>query len=297
MSTCKSSTVMGTLAEKSTNWMKVPDEELATDIDNSDLAEEEEKCWKEEAKHQRETEAEQKWEAEKRRQATAAEARKWQCADSEAQVCKAGAYVPHTNGGQEMFGVTATSPRGGQKKKWVRKMANEDNDDDEIVILSGQKTGWQGGSESLEEITDRQWGELIQAVSSHMDIANGHLEKIVSMAQSNGQKMQQHHLLMEGLVGQQQLLVLKLVEMLGATRSGGATGVAEGQEELQELQREGSGGQEGKTEGVSGGAPEGELEDKLENLLGNEPGNGAGAEDGTEEEAQKDRGKGKEKAL
>ncbi|KAG6326482.1 hypothetical protein ID866_12606, partial [Astraeus odoratus] len=33
-----------------------------------------------------------------------------------------------------------------------------------------------------------------------MDVANGHLERIASMAQSNGQKMQWHFLLMEGLV-------------------------------------------------------------------------------------------------
>ncbi|KAG6328578.1 hypothetical protein ID866_10511 [Astraeus odoratus] len=36
-----------------------------------------------------------------------------------------------------------------------------------------------------------------------MDVANGHLEKIVSMAQSNSCKVQWHHLVMEGLVGQQ----------------------------------------------------------------------------------------------
>ncbi|KAG6327445.1 hypothetical protein ID866_11643 [Astraeus odoratus] len=103
-----------------------------------------------------------------------------------------------------------------------------------------------------------------------MDIANGHLEWIASTAQSNGCKMQQHHPLMEGLVGQQQEL-----------------------KELQEMQGEGSGGQE-ETEGVPGGALEGEPED----VLGNEPGNGTGVEDGTEEEAQrKVKGKGKDKAL
>ncbi|KAG6329566.1 hypothetical protein ID866_9522 [Astraeus odoratus] len=86
-----------------------------------------------------------------------------------------------------------------------------------------------------------------------MDIANGHLEKIASMAQSNGHKMQQHHLLMKELVGQQQ-----------------------NPEESKELQGEESGGQE-ETEGVSGDG----LGGALENAPGNEPGNGAGVEDGT----------------
>ncbi|KAG6327465.1 hypothetical protein ID866_11624 [Astraeus odoratus] len=187
-----------------------------------------------------------------------------------------------------------TSPRGRECKKWVKKAADDDDNND-IVILSGWKTKRQGGSETLKEITDRRWGELIQAVSTRMDVANGHLERIASVAQSNGWKMQQHFLLMEGLVGQQQVLVSKLVEMAGAAGSGGAKGVAEGQEEpkeLQEMQGEGSEGQE-ETEGVPGGAPG----DEPENALGNELENGAGAEDGTEEEAQKDKGKGKEKAL
>ncbi|KAG6327139.1 hypothetical protein ID866_11951 [Astraeus odoratus] len=127
-----------------------------------------------------------------------------------------------------------------------------------------------------------------------MDVANGHLERIASAVRSNGRKMQWHHLLMEGLVGQQQMLISRLVELLGAAGSEGAKEVAEGREEPQELQREGSGGQKGETEGVSGGVLEGEPED----ALGNEPENGTGAEDGTEEEAQKeDKGKGKEKAL
>ncbi|KAG6326639.1 hypothetical protein ID866_12451, partial [Astraeus odoratus] len=38
-----------------------------------------------------------------------------------------------------------------------------------------------------------------------MDVANGHLEQIASAVQSNGHKVQWHHLLMEGLVGQQQV--------------------------------------------------------------------------------------------
>ncbi|KAG6327228.1 hypothetical protein ID866_11862 [Astraeus odoratus] len=120
-----------------------------------------------------------------------------------------------------------------------------------------------------------------------MDVANGHLEKIVSAVQSNGRKMQWHHLLMEGLVGQQQLLVSKLVEMVSATGSGGAKEVAEDQEELKEPQGEELGGQEGETEG------------ELEYVLGEEPENGTGAEDGTETEGQqsKAKGKGKEKAL
>ncbi|KAG6329132.1 hypothetical protein ID866_9957 [Astraeus odoratus] len=188
-----------------------------------------------------------------------------------------------------MASRAAMSPQGGEWKKWVKKVANDD-DDDKIVILSGQKTKQQGGSGTLKEITDQQWRELIQVISTCMDVANGHLERIASMAQSNGQKMQHHFLLMEGLVGQQQMLVLKLVEMLGATGSGGAKGVAEGQEEPKELQGRESGGQEG-TEGALGEGPE--------YAPGEEPENGAGMEDGTETEGQqsKVKGKGKEKAL
>ncbi|KAG6328996.1 hypothetical protein ID866_10093 [Astraeus odoratus] len=123
-----------------------------------------------------------------------------------------------------------------------------------------------------------------------MDVANSHLEWIAGAAQSNGQKMQQHFLLMEGLVGQQQVLISKLVEMSGATGSERAEEVVRGSKELKELQEtqgEGLGGQ-GETEGVPGGAPEDELEGVLEKEL----------EYGTGEEAQKkDKGKGKEKAF
>ncbi|KAG6330021.1 hypothetical protein ID866_9067 [Astraeus odoratus] len=120
----------------------------------------------------------------------------------------------HTDGGQEAFSMIATSPRGRERKKWEKKAADDNNN--EIIILSGQKTKQQGAGKMLEEISDQWWGELIQAVSTHMDVANNHLEKIVSMAQSNGWKMQCHYMLMKGLVGQQQLLVLKLVKMSGA---------------------------------------------------------------------------------
>ncbi|KAG6327033.1 hypothetical protein ID866_12056, partial [Astraeus odoratus] len=344
MSTRKSSTVTGALAEKSTNWTKVPDEELVTDLDDMHsvgdvkvrekhrrlrTASEAERRWKEEeARHQREAEAEKKQEAEKRKQAAAAEARKQQWADSEAQasgsqanvsacircarlgfmcviptgvkkrsVCRSCAKAKERCEWLEIglsASRTATSPRGGQKKKRARKMADED-DDDEIVILSGWKTKQQGGGESLEEITDRRWGELIWAVSTCMDVANGHLERIASVAQSSGRKMQRHHLLMEGLVGQQQVLLSKLVKVVGAAGSGGAREVVEDPEEpkgLQGTQGEGLGGQE-ETEGVPGGVPEDEPED----VPGNEPENGTGAEDGAGEEAQKDKGKGKEKAT
>ncbi|KAG6328410.1 hypothetical protein ID866_10678 [Astraeus odoratus] len=130
-----------------------------------------------------------------------------------------------------------------------------------------------------------------------MDMANGHLEKLVSMAQSNGRKMQQHYMLMEGLVGQQQMLLSRLVELLGATGSEGAKKIAEGQEglkELQETQGEGSGGQE-ETKGVPGGAPEDEPED----APGNEPENDTGEEDGAGEKGQENKAKdkGKQKAL
>ncbi|KAG6326980.1 hypothetical protein ID866_12110 [Astraeus odoratus] len=138
------------------------------------------------------------------------------------------------------------SPQGGECKKWAKKAAGKDNNN-KIIVLSGQKTKRQGGGETLKEVTDQQWGELIQAVSTCMDVANSHLEKIVSMSQSNGCKMQWHFLLMEGLVGQQQMLVSKLAEMTSATGSGRAKEVIEHQEEPkepQETQGEGSGGQE-----------------------------------------------------
>ncbi|KAG6328761.1 hypothetical protein ID866_10329 [Astraeus odoratus] len=125
------------------------------------------------------------------------------------------------------------SPQGGERKKQVKKVAN-DNDNDEIAILSGQKTKQQGGRKTLKEITNQQWGELIQAASTHMNVANGHLEWIASVVQSNGCKMQWHHLLMEGLVGQQQMLVSRLVKMLSAMESGRAKGTTKGAGELQE---------------------------------------------------------------
>ncbi|KAG6326443.1 hypothetical protein ID866_12646, partial [Astraeus odoratus] len=332
MSTHKSSTTMGAPAAKSINWTKVPDEELVTDIDDTDLVGDA-KAWKkhrrlctardeeiqraekahreaeeQERKHQAE-EAEKCWKEEEARPA-AAEARKRQRADSEAQVsgsqvstsacircarlkltcvipagvkkrlaCRLCAKVKERCKWPEVemtVSRAGMSPRGGEHKKQVKKVANED-DDDKVVILSGWKTKRQGGSESLEEVTDCQWGELIQAVSTRMDVANGHLERIASTAQSNGRKMQWHFLLMKGLVGQQQVLVSKLVEMAGAAGFGGAKGVAEGQEELkepQEMEGEGSEGQE-ETKGVPGGAPG----DEPENAPGNEPENGAGAED------------------
>ncbi|KAG6326877.1 hypothetical protein ID866_12212 [Astraeus odoratus] len=365
MSTHKSSMITGALAKKTVDWMEVPDEELATDLDNTDLVgntkarekrrrlcmahdaeirraeeacqEAEQKCqveeverrWKEEEeRQQKEAEAEQKRKDEKAKRAAAAEARKQQQADSEAQasgsqmnasVCirctrlQLSCIIPAgvkkwlvcgscTKAKErcewpevEMTASRArTSPRAGEHKKRAKKAANGD-DNDEIVILSSRKTSRQGGGKTLKEITDRWWCELIQAVSTHMDVANGHLEWIASVAQSNGCKVQRHHLLMEGLVGQQQVLLSKLVKGAGAAGSGGAGEVIEDPEELkepQETQGEGSGGQE-ETEGVPGGAPG----DEPENALGDELENGAGAEDGTEEEAQKDKGKGKEKAF
>ncbi|KAG6327134.1 hypothetical protein ID866_11955 [Astraeus odoratus] len=306
MSTRKSSTIAGTPVEKSIDWMKVPDEELVTDIDDTDLVGNA-KAWE---KHRRLCAAHDKeiWRAEKA--SAAAEARKWQWVDSEAQASGSQASVSACIRCTRLK-LTCIIPAGVKKrsacgscakakerehKKWVKKAANKD-DEDEVVILSGQKTKRQGGGKSLEEVTDRWWGELIQAVSTRMDVANSHLERIASVAQSNGRKMQRHFLLMEGLVGQQQVLVSKLVKMAGAAGSGGAKGVAEGQEELkvpQEMQGEGSEGQE-ETQGVPGGA----LGDEPENALGNEPENGAGVEDGAEEEGQQSqaKGKGKERAL
>ncbi|KAG6327463.1 hypothetical protein ID866_11626 [Astraeus odoratus] len=283
MSTCKSSTTMGTPAMKVVNWTKVADEELVTDIDDTDLAEEVEKCWKEEERHQREAEAEQKWKDKERKQATAAEARKWQQADLEVQAT-----------GVKRQLACGSYMKAKERCKWpeVEMMAKkvDDNDDNnEIVILSDRKTKWPGGSKSLKEISDRQWGELIQVVF----IANSHLEKIASAAQSNECKMQWHFTLMEGLVGQQQMLLSRLVKIASTAGSGGSKEVTKDQEEPQEVLGEGLGGQEG-----TGGVPGGVLEDELEDVPGNEPENGAGAEDGAGQEAQKkDKGKGKEKAL
>ncbi|KAG6326761.1 hypothetical protein ID866_12328 [Astraeus odoratus] len=295
MSTCKSSMVTGTPVKKTVDWTEVPNEELATDLDDTDSVEEAEKCWKEEERRQKEAEAEQRRKDKERKQAAAAKARKRQWADLEAQasrswtnvsvcirctrlklICIIPAGVKKRSAcglcvkakercewpEVEMMASRARmSPRGGECRKWAKKAA----DDDEIVILSGRKTKQQGGGETLEEIT--------------------------STVQSSGCKMQWHHLLMEGLVGQQQLLVSKLVEMVSAAGSGGAKEVAEDQEGPKELQGEESGGQEGETEGVPGGV--------LENAPGEEPENDTGVEDGTETEGQqsKAKGKGKEKAL
>ncbi|KAG6326377.1 hypothetical protein ID866_12711 [Astraeus odoratus] len=214
MSTCKSSMVTGAPAEKSIDWTKVPDEELATDIDDTDSvgdakawekrrrlraardaeirkaeearreaeeqerkrqAEEAEKRRKEEERRQKEAEAEQKREAEKAKRgaSAAAEARKRHRADSEAQASgsrtNASACIRCARLGFTCViptGVkkrsacgscakakercewpeiglsasrTAMSPRGGQRKKRARKTADED-EDDEIIVLSGRKT-------------------------------------------------------------------------------------------------------------------------------------------------------------
>ncbi|KAG6328363.1 hypothetical protein ID866_10726 [Astraeus odoratus] len=316
----------GCPAKKTVDWMGVPDKELETDLDETDLvgdakaqekcrrlcmahdkeiqkaekahweaeeqewkhqAEEVEKCQKEEEeRHQREAEAEQKWKDEQRKQATAAEARKWQQADSEAQASRS-----WVNASACIQSCTKAKECCGEHKKWAKK-ADNDNDN-EIVILSGQKTKQQGGSEMLEEISNQWWGELIQAVSSCMDVANGHLEWIVSVLQSNRQKVQHHYMLMEGLVGQQQMLLSRLVKITSAAGSGGSQEVVKGSEEPKEPQGEESGGQE-EIQGVPGGV----LGDEPEDALGNEPENGAGAEDGAGEEAQKkDKGKGKERAI
>ncbi|KAG6327218.1 hypothetical protein ID866_11871 [Astraeus odoratus] len=281
MSTCKSSMVMGALAEKSINWTKVPDEELATDLDDTDLVGDA----KAQEKHRRLCMAHN---TEIRRAEGACKQKPGECVCMY-QMLEARAYVHHTDQGQEAFGmqvmhegqgtIGAMSPRGGDHKKWVKKVADKD-EDNEIVILSGRKTRRQGGGKALEKITDRWWGELIQAVSSHMDIANGHLEKIASTAQSNRQKMQCHYMLMEGLVSQQQVLLSKLVEITSTAGSRESKEVIKGQKEPRELQEEELGGQEGDTEGAPGGAPEGEPED----APGNELENGAGVEDGVGEE-------------
>ncbi|KAG6328081.1 hypothetical protein ID866_11008 [Astraeus odoratus] len=311
---CKSSTITGALAMKTIDWTEVLDEELATDIDDTDSVgdtkaqekcrrlcmardaeiqkaeearqeveeqeqkcqvEEAEKCQKEEERRQKEAEAEQKLD---------------ECIHMH-QVCKTMAELHHTSRCQEKVGVWIMYEGQGEveHKKWAKKVA--DNDNGEIVILSSWKTKWQGGGKTLEEISNQRWGELIQAVSTCMDVANGHLEWIASTAQSSSCKMQRHHLLMEGLVGQQQVLLSKLVKIANATWSGGAREVIEDTEEPQEVPGEGSGGQEEEVQGVPGGVPE--------DALGEELDNGAGPEDGAEKEGQqsKTKGKGKEKAL
>ncbi|KAG6327455.1 hypothetical protein ID866_11632 [Astraeus odoratus] len=107
--------------------------------------------------------------------------------------------------------------------------------------------------------------------------------------------MQCHYMLMEGLVGQQQVLLSKLVEIASTAGSGGSKKVIEDPEVLQEVQGGESGGQEDETEGVPGEGLGGALED----VLGEEPENSAGAEDGTGEEGQENKAKdkGKQKAL
>ncbi|KAG6326438.1 hypothetical protein ID866_12651, partial [Astraeus odoratus] len=141
----------------------------------------------------------------------AAEAREQQQADSEAQVSRS---IPVGIKKRSVCGLcmkakerckwpevemTASrarmSPMGRECKKQAKKVADDD-EDDEIVILSSQKTKRQGG------------------ISSHMDIANGHLEKI------------------------QQVLLSKLVEITSAAGSGGSKEVIEDQEELKEPQGE-----------------------------------------------------------
>ncbi|KAG6326789.1 hypothetical protein ID866_12301 [Astraeus odoratus] len=198
MSMCKSSMTMGTLAVKGIDWMKVPDKELATDLDDMDLVgnakapekhrrlcaacdteiqraeevhqEAEEREWKHQAeeveKHQKEEEVRQREEAEKEKKRKAEERKqgKWElgkCVHMY-QMHEAGAYMHHTNWGQEVFGMWVMCEGQGmmEHKKQVKKVA-DNNDDDEIVILSGQKTKWQGGSKMLEEISNQWWGELI----------------------------------------------------------------------------------------------------------------------------------------
>ncbi|KAG6329021.1 hypothetical protein ID866_10068 [Astraeus odoratus] len=275
MSTHKSSMIMGAAAEKIVDWTKVPDEELATNIDNTDSvgdaksqekhrrlhmacdteiwrveeahqeaeeqewkhqAEEVEKCWKEEEeRHQKEAE-EQKQEAKK--------------------VCKAGVFVPHTNRGQEMFSMQVMHEGQGmlEHKKWAKKAA-DNNNNDKIIMLSGQKTKWQGGS----HIQPHGCGQRPPREDS-----------------------------------QQQVLLSKLVKIASTAGSGGSKEVVKDPEELKELQEmqgEESGGQEEEIQVVPGGA----LGDEPEDVLGNEPENGTGEEDGTGEEGQQSKAKGKGK--
>ncbi|KAG6328197.1 hypothetical protein ID866_10892 [Astraeus odoratus] len=306
MSMCKSSMVMGAPVEKSINWTKVSDKELVTNIDDTDSVLPTLVPMLVSAPVLSPTSsaaAEAKKVAAGRFRGPS-EQKLGECACIKKRLacglCAKAKEQCEWLKVEMMVSRARMSPQGREHKKQVKKVG-DNNDDDEIVILSGLKTRQQGAGGTLEEISNQRWGELIQAVSTCMDMANGHLERIASMAQSNERKMQWHFLLMEGLVGQQQLLVSRLVKLSGATASEWAKGVAKGQEELKELQGKGSGGQDGETEGVPGGALEGEPEDVPGNELEDDAGaeDGTGAEDGAGEEGQqsKAKGKDKEKAL
>ncbi|KAG6326965.1 hypothetical protein ID866_12124 [Astraeus odoratus] len=308
MSTCKSSMTTGTPAVKVVNWTKVPDEELATDIDDMDSRYRgQRKCIKRQRSENRSARWKRQKNAGKKRRRGNREKQRQSRSRKLRRLDEPLLQRPENGSGliqrprqveagipagikkrlacglcakakerckwpevEMMVSRAGMSPQGRECKKQVKKVADEDNDD-EIIVLSSWKTKQQGG------------------VSTHMDIANGHLEKIAITAQSNRQKMQCHYMLMEGLVGQQQVLLSKLVEIMSTAGSGGSKEVIEDQEELKELQGEELGGQEGDTEGVPGGAPEGEPED----VPGNELEDGAGVE-GQQSQAK---GKGKEKAL
>ncbi|KAG6328418.1 hypothetical protein ID866_10671 [Astraeus odoratus] len=258
---CKSSTIMDAPAKKIVDWTKVLDEELVTDIDNTDLRYREQR--KRDEKPKGSARQKRQKNARRRRRQDIREKQKWKDKERKQGAClhyaevgkqelgkcihmyqmhKAGAYVHHTDWGQEAFGVWVMCKGQGmmEHKKWVKKAADKD-EDDKIIILSGWNTKWQGGD---SEHGTEQWEEDAMTPPAHG----------------------------------------------GAGRSAAGAVV----EELQEPQGEESGGQEGDTEGVPGGVLEGEPEE----VLGNELEDGAGAEDGTEEDAQKrDKGKGKGKAL
>ncbi|KAG6329050.1 hypothetical protein ID866_10039 [Astraeus odoratus] len=124
-----------------------------------------------------------------------------------------------------------------------------------------------------------------------MDVANSHPEKIASTAQNNGCKMQCHYMLMEGLVGQQQMLLSRLVEIMSAAGSEGSKEVIKDQKEPQKMQGGELGGQE-EIQVILGGV----LGDKLEDVLGNELENGTGVKDSAGGNGQ-EKDKGKQKAI
>ncbi|KAG6327284.1 hypothetical protein ID866_11805 [Astraeus odoratus] len=311
MSMCKSSTVTGTLAEKSIDWTKVLDEELATNIDDTDLvgdAKAREKrrrmCVARDTEIRRAEEARQ--EAERKCQVEEAE-KHWK---EEEERRQREAEAETGGRGEEVRGQKAAVGRFGGPGKW--------EPDKRILgvkkwLACGSCTKAKERCEWLEvEMTasragmSPQGGEHKKQAKKAAD--GGDDDEIVILSgwktkQQGGSEMPKEITNRrqrppgedsERSPEQWQMLLLKLVEMTSDAGSGRAKEVVKGEEEPKELQGEESEGQEGDTEGVPGGAPEGELED----APGNELEDGAGAEDGTEEDAQKrDKGKGKEKAT
>jgi hypothetical protein len=82
-----------------------------------------------------------------------------------------------------------TLPRGGEKKKQVRslkaRVEDEVDKDDEIKVevtgMRGRDVSEARGSWSLVEVVDRRLGELIDMVTSRLDVTNNQLWEMASM--------------------------------------------------------------------------------------------------------------------